>query len=141
VEEFGLVEADFQQYYHLNLETIHLKMVTKGRGFLRYARLFANLPSNSRTMIKLAPAGNWSWSDETASRILSELSELKALTYNAKRKKGQKPMKPDQQFQPDYIKEAKDEYIKWQKEQSNDRDEIDTMKAFWQARNPDITIV
>lgn len=141
MEEFALVEADFQQYYQLDLETYCTDVLNKGRGFLRYVRLFANLPSKSRIMLKLAPAGGWSWRDETMSRILTELSAIKAITFNSNRTKSQKPMKPDEQFQPEEVKVAKDEYVEWQKEQKNQPEDADATRAFWQARNPDVKIL
>lgn len=141
MEGQGLVEADFQQYYHLNLESLRTSMQETGAGFLRYMRLFDNLPAESRIMKKLFPAGSWTWRDETMSRILGELSELKAITFNAKRKKGQKAIKPDPQFQPDHVKDAKQEYIEFQKKQRKDKAQIELAKNFWQSRNPDVKML
>lgn len=116
-------------------------MLTKGVGFLRYNRLFNGLPSESRIMLKMLPAGNWTWRDETLSRILSEISELKAITFNSKRKKGQKAIKPDPQFQPDPVKKAKDEYIEFEKSKRNNEEDDEAMRAFWQSRNPDVKVL
>lgn len=138
MEEFALVEADFQQYYQLDLDAIYSKMIGDGVGFLRYARLFANLPSDSRIMKEVSPAGDWTWNNETQSRVLYELSQVKAILYNSKRGKGQKPIKSDEQFQPDYVKDLKEEYLKWKKEQEVQKEDIDAMRAFWQARNPGV---
>lgn len=141
MEEFALVEADFQQYYHLNLEEIFNIMLTKGVGFLRYNRLFNGLPSESRIMLKMMPAGNWTWRDETFSRILRELSELKAITFNAAPKKSKKTIEADPQFQPDFVKEAKEEYAEFEKSKRNVEEDAEAMRAFWQSRNPDVKVL
>lgn len=138
MEEFALVEADFQQYYQLNLDEAFDQMLDRPRGFLRYARLFAGLPPESRIMKKLNPVGSWSWKDETLSRILYELSSIQATLYNTNRKKGAKALKPDEQYQPDYVDEAKKAYQEWKKEQEAQKEDIAAMDAFWKARNPDV---
>jgi hypothetical protein len=141
VEDFGLVEADFQQYYHLNLNSQYRTMVAEGIGFLRYARLFENLPAISRIMVKYNPSGSWSWENEAQSRILMKISEVADTLYNTNRKKGAKPAKPDKQFQPEYVEKAKKDYLKWQKKQQNDKEDSEAMKLFWQSRNPEVKVV
>lgn len=142
MEDFALTEADFQQYYQVNLDHYYQVMVDEGVGFLRYARLFANLPPESRIMKKLAPAASWRWEDEIQSLMLQELSLVNANLYNANRKKGKKAAKPDDQLLPDHVKEAKQEYQEWLKEQKQQTAMTpEEMKEFWGARNPDIKMV
>lgn len=137
MEAFALVEADFQQFYHLDL----VQVVNERYGFLRFCRLFVNLPAEGRLKTKYAPAGGWTYRDETLSRILHEIADLKSVTYNSKRKKGQKPIKTPEQFQPDYVKKAKDDYIKRQKKLRNRKEDAAAMRNFWQSRNPDVKVV
>lgn len=132
MEDFGVVEADFQQYYRLDLEAI----CRTGTGFLRYARLFNNLPPDSRTYRKWSPGAEWSWGDETQSRILYELSQIKALLYNTNRKKGQKPLEPDKLFQPKHVLEVKEKYAELDK-QKRTKDQED-IESFWKRRNAQI---
>jgi hypothetical protein len=116
-------------------------MLSEKVGFLRYARLFENLPATSRIMLKHNPSGSWSWENEAQSRILMKISEVANTLYNTNRKKGTKPAKPDNQFQPDYVEKAKSDYLKWKKKQSNDQEDSDAMKLFWQSRNPDVKVI
>ena len=58
-------------------------------------------------MQKYLPSKDWDWDKETRSRILMELDIISCQLTNLFRKKGSKPRKPGEQFQPDYVKEAK----------------------------------
>lgn len=139
VEDFALVEADFQQYYQLNLEEMYAIMRETGAGFLRYARLFANLPVESRTISNTNKAATWSWHDETLSSILFEIRRLNATYYNTHTEKTAKKETIQPQERPGYVQEAIDEYREFEKEQKRSRDEIDVvMKDFWQSREPNI---
>lgn len=134
VEEFSLVEADFQQYYHLNL--LEACPDTDGRrsGFLHYARLFENLPVESRTFRKLVPAASWTWRDETLSQILQELNILTTLTYNMNKRKTAKPAKTMKKFEPEYVSEMRKQLDKDRKKQQSE--EQDDLKDLWQHLNP-----
>lgn len=55
------------------------------------------------------------------------------------KKKGAKAYKPEEQFQPDYVKEAKKKALE-EKNRRNapTREEIADIETFWQSRNPNI---
>ena len=134
VEEFSLVEADFQQYYHLDL--LETCPNTNGRrsGFLRYARLFENLPVESRIFRKLVPAASWTWRDETLSQILQELNILTTLTYNMNKRKTAKPAKTMKKFEPEYVSEMRKQLDEDRKKRQSE--EQDDLKDLWQQLNP-----
>lgn len=134
VEEFSLVEADFQQYYHLNLLEVCPYADGRRSGFLRYARLFENLPAESRIFRKLVPAANWTWRDETLSQILQELNILTTLTYNMNKRKTAKSAKAMKKFEPDYVAETRERLEKEKKAQQ--AEEQAELKEFWQQLNP-----
>lgn len=96
--DFEIIEADFQQYYNIDVASL---------GFQRYARLLANLPLESRFVQKYSPFKDWNWDKEVQSRILQILEIISCNIINMHRKKGKKPLKPGEQFQPDYVKKAK----------------------------------
>ena len=135
VEEFSLVEADFQQYYHLDLLEVCSYADGRRSGFLRYARLFENLPTESRIFRKLVPAASWTWRDETLSQILQELNILRTMTYNMNKRKTAERAKAMKKFEPDYIITAREEIEKSKKrEQAEERAELED---FWRELNPD----
>ena len=86
------------------------------RRFKRFCRLLVNLPIESRFMKKYIPSKDWDFDKETQSRILLMLDVISCQLSNMFKKKGIKPRKPDEQFQPDYVKEAKKEAKKQKKE-------------------------
>lgn len=134
VEEFSLVEADFQQYYHLNLLEACPDADGRRSGFLRYARLFENLPVESRIFRKLVPAASWTWRDETLSQILQELNILTTLTYNMNKRKTAKPAKAMKKFEPEYVAEMRKQLDKdYKKQQSEEQADL---KDLWQQLNP-----
>lgn len=96
--DFEIIEADFQQYYHLNVSKVM---------FRRYVRLLTNLPLESRFVRKYLPSKDWDFGMETQSRILMQLDMISCQLSNIFRKKGAKIRKPAEQFQPDYVKDAK----------------------------------
>ena len=134
VEEFSLVEADFQQYYHLNLLEACPYADGRRSGFLRYARLFENLPVESRIFRKLLPAASWTWHDETLSEILRELNTLTTITYNMNKRKTAPTAKVMKKFEPDYVAETRERLEKEKKAQQ--AEEQAELKEFWQQLNP-----
>ena len=96
--DFEILEADFQQYYNLDISLL---------GFRRFARLLLNLPLGSRFAQKYIPSKDWDWDKEVQSRILLQLDTISCQLSNMFRKKGTKPRKPSEQFQPNYVKDAK----------------------------------
>lgn len=69
-------------------------------------------------MKKYIPSKDWDFDKETQSRILLMLDVISCQLSNMFKKKGTKPRKPDEQFQPDYVKEAKKDAKKQKKEVS-----------------------
>jgi hypothetical protein len=134
VKEFGLVEADFQQYYHLNLLETCPYADGRRSGFLHYARLFENLPVESRIFRKLVPAASWTFRDETLSEILRELNTLTTITYNMNRRKTAQSAKVMKKFEPDYVAETRERLEKEKKAQQ--AEEQAELKEFWQQLNP-----
>ena len=135
MEEFSLLEADFQQYYHLNLLEACPYADGRRSGFLRYARLFENLPAESRIFRKLVPAASWTWQDETLSQILQELNILRTMTYNMNKRKTAESAEVMKKFEPDYITTARKEIEKSKKrERAEERAELED---FWRELNPD----
>nr|DAG72440.1 MAG TPA: protein of unknown function (DUF5361) [Caudoviricetes sp.] len=134
VEEFSLVEADFQQYYHLDLLEVCPYADGRRSGFSRYARLFENLPVESRIFRKLVPVASWTWRDETLSQILQELNILTTLTYNMNKRKTAKPAKTMKKFEPEYVSEMRKQLDKDRKKQQ--AEEQDDLKDLWQHLNP-----
>jgi hypothetical protein len=131
VEDFELVEADFQQYYSIDLDSYYKNKLSQGKGFWRYSRLFSELPLDSRIIKKTSPTESWQYDQEWQMLTLQQLRDIYSILYNTNRKKGSKTYKPDEPFQPDYMKKAREEYQKMKKE-SDDID--DDSKRFWQER-------
>lgn len=123
--DFEILEADFQQYYSLDISSL---------GFRRYARLLLNLPLESRFVQKYIPGKDWGWDKEVQSRILMELDLISCQLSNMFRKKGTKPRKPMEQFQPDYVKEAK-EGVKGKKKAINEEAQKDLAEIFEKRNN------
>ena len=125
--DFDIVEADFQQYYNLDVSTLK---------FQRYARLLINLPTESRTMQKYSAFKDWNWDKEVQSRILQMLDLISCHLVNMHRKKGTKPLKVQDQFQPDYVKEAKKLARENKKELSREKQE--DLATIFEARNNNV---
>lgn len=103
---------------------------------MRYARLFSQLPPESRMMEKLSPLKDWNWDREVQSRIIAKLDIISCQLGNMMKKKGAKPMKPDEQFQPDYVKKGKNKLQKEHRKQSEvSAEDMEDIKDFWQQRN------
>lgn len=109
--DFEIVDADFQQFYNLDVSKL---------GFRRFARLLVNLPFESRFVRKYLPSKDWDWDKETQSRILLMLDTISCQLSNIFKKKHNKIREPDEQFQPDYVKKAKKDVIEEKKEVNKD---------------------
>lgn len=125
--DYEIIEADFQQYYNLDIASLK---------FRRYARLLVNLPMESRFVQKYLPSKDWDWDKEVQSRILQMLDIISCHLVNMHRKKGTKAIKPSEQFQPDYVKDAK----KMAKESKRETAKIEQedLAAIFEARNKDV---
>lgn len=84
-------------------------------------------------MMKYVPSKDWNFDRETQSRILMELDLISCQLSNMFKKKGKKPRKPAEQFQPDYVKEAKKQ-VGGQKKEQNEIIQKDLEQIF-EARN------
>ena len=130
------MEADFQQYYGINLEE------SLRPNFPRLSRLFTQLPETSRTMMAINPLKDWNWDKETQSLILGKLDQLTVILTNMFRGKGKPPVKLAEQWQPEYVKEAKEEGKKRLSASKRISDEqMEAIKRFWKARNPEATFI
>ena len=125
--DYEIIEADFQQYYNLDIASLK---------FRRYARLLVNLPIESRFVQKYLPSKDWDWDKEVQSRILQMLAIISCHLVNMHRKKGTKALKPSEQFQPDYVREAKN-MAKENKRETAKREQED-LAAIFEARNNNI---
>lgn len=128
---FATIEADFQQYYGLDLEK------SLAHGFRRCSRLLINLPSESRFCVNNIDSKDWTWDKEVQSRILSQLDLISCQLANMTRKKGKKAIKPAEQFQPEYVKKAKEKAIEAEKKQKMTEEEVQELKDFWRHYNSD----
>ena len=94
-------------------------------------------------MTTYSPVKDWSWDKETQSRILSKLDNILVLLGNAFRdKRKSKKFEPEPQWQPDYVKDAKEEARTKELERRKLSD--DEMKAsieFWKAKNHEATFI
>ena len=122
--DFEIIEADFQQYYHLDVSTL---------GFRRYARLLINLPAESRFVRKYSPFRDWSWDKEMQAQILRAVDTIATLYANTHRKKGQKALESPELVQPDYVARAKKD-AKRQK-RDDQAATLGELKAFFEKRN------
>lgn len=66
-------------------------------------------------MKEYIPSKDWDFDKETQSRILMTLDVISCQISNIFKKKSAKPRKPSEQFQPDYVKEAKKDALKEKK--------------------------
>ena len=128
-----MIEADFQQYYNLNVE-----VELENTRFSRLLRLIRNLPIESRFVQKYNELKEWDWDREVQSRILMKLDELYCAYLNAHRKKGAKKIKPEKQFQPEWIEKFKIEHRKRSRHKDWGDENIDKIRSFWRSRNPKV---
>lgn len=74
--------------------------------------------------------------------MLNKLDVISCQLANMFKKKGTKANKPEEQFQPDYVKEAKKKALEEKNRRSAPtKNEVTEMETFWQARNPNIKMV
>lgn len=126
--DFDIIEADFQQFYNLDVSKV---------GFRRYARLLLNLPEESRFIRKYAPLKDWNWDRETQSQILLAIQNLGKIYIDANRKKG-RPRTPEiKQMQPDYVAEAKKKIERERKEDAGM--DLEEFKKIFENRNYRVT--
>ena len=125
--DYEIIEADFQQYYNLDIASLK---------FRRYARLLVNLPIESRFVQKYLPSKDWDWDKEVQSRILQMLDIISCHLVNMHRKKGMKAIKPSEQFQPDYVREAKN--MAKENKRETAKTEQEDLAAIFEARNNNI---
>lgn len=100
------------------------------------------LPPESRIMTVINPAKDWNWDKEVQSRILAKLDEISCIIVNSHKKKNAKKVEPAEQFQPDYVKEAKELAEKEkQAKKEPDKEELQRLKTFWQRRNRKVKMI
>ena len=122
--DFEIIEADFQQYYNLDISTL---------GFRRYARLLLQLPMQARFMQKYSPFKDWNWDREVQTQILHSIDALATMYANSHRKKGSVPLKTPPLIQPDYVEKAKKE-AKNKKREDLKMDQVD-LAGIFEKRN------
>lgn len=122
--DFEIIEADFQQFYNIDVS---------GLGFQRYARLLINLPAESRFIQKYSPFKDWNWEKEIQSQILRSIDAIATIYANVHRKKGTPAIKPPDQVQPDYVVKAKKD-AKVKKKKDNQLAQESLIKEF-ESRN------
>lgn len=131
--DYELIVADFQQYYHLDADTLIRQK------FSRFAILLLHLPFESRFVQKYCPSKDWNWDREVSSRTLQALNIISCQIANMTKKEGHPPIKPPEQFQPDYVAKAKrDLASELRSESTLAPDELEQLKHFWQARNHEV---
>lgn len=131
--DYEIIVADFQQYYHMDVIPI------LRHEFRRFAILLLHLPFESRFVQKYCASKDWGWDKEVSSRILQALNVISCQIANMTREKGKPPIKPPEQFQPDYVKKAKQEMENNQRsENALSSDQLKELREFWQARNHEV---
>ena len=87
-------------------------------------------------MKKYIPSKDWNFDKETQSRILMMLDLISCQLSNMFKKKGVKPRKPQEQFQPDYVRDAKKDAKKQKKEIS--LEEQKDLAEIFEKRNSNV---
>ena len=87
-------------------------------------------------MKKYIPSKDWDFDKETQSRILMMLDVISCQLSNMFKKKGVKPRKPQEQFQPDYVRDAKKDAKKQKKEIS--LEEQKDLAEIFEKRNSNV---
>jgi hypothetical protein len=90
----------------------------------------------SRFIQKYSPFKDWDWDKEVQSRILQMLDLISCHLVNMNRKKGTKALKVSDQFQPDYVKEAKKDIKKQKKETAAANQE--ELASIFEKRNSEV---
>lgn len=105
------IEADFQEFYHLNFEEVEIE---------RASRLLFQLPKKSRFMRLLQPANNWSWNEVLLNNISYFLQVLAwQNTKDAQEENGGRNAPTI--FVPDFMEDVED---------NTESMDIDELKAF-----------
>lgn len=121
--EFEVLEADFQQYYGIDL----IKMLRNG-GFSRFCRLAINLPQQSRFYVKLYPEVQWTWQEELLSNIFMAITNFNVDYHNANRAKGNPAVKRiEKPFRPNYDKPEHEKDL----EKERRKQQVKKAKEFW----------
>lgn len=90
---FDELEADFQQYYNLDISQVPRQ---------RAARLLFQLPQNCRTFCKIEPANQWGWNEILLNKATYALDILAwQNTQDATKKPPRNVPKP---FMPDFMR-------------------------------------
>jgi len=93
------LEADFQQYYNINLADAIIN-----DDFSRLARLAIQLPHNSRYIMKIDPTLAWGWSDLFA---MIQAHSLRQLVWTKTKDATKKtPKNAPEMIGPQYILDA-----------------------------------
>ena len=93
-------------------------------------------------MTAINPLKDWNWDKETQSLILGKLDQLTVILSNMFRGKGKPPVKLAEQWQPEYVKEAKEvSKANRAKARRVTDEEMAEIKRFWKARNPEATFI
>ena len=125
--DYEIIEADFQQYYHLDIAEVK---------FRRYARLLLNLPPESRMVQKYSAFKDWNWDKEVQVQILHSLDVLVAMYANSHKKKSTAPIKAPPLIQPKYVEEAKKELAGKPKVTEEEKENI---IAYFEQRNSQVS--
>jgi hypothetical protein len=93
-QHFDELEADFQQYYNLDVRTVMPA---------RAARLMFQLPRSCRVFVALAPSNQWGWSEMLLNKANYALEVLAWQNANEGKKQHEQTEKPVP-FEPDFMK-------------------------------------
>lgn len=105
------IEADFQEFYHLNFGEVEIE---------RASRLLFQLPKKSRFMRLLQPANNWDWNEILLNNAVYLLKVLAwQNTKDAQEENGGKNAPTI--FVPDFMEDMED---------NTESMDIDELKAF-----------
>lgn len=85
-------------------------------------------------MMEFMPIESWDYTKDATSRMLQELRIISSILYNVNKRKTQKAIKPEEHFEPSYVKEYRKDYEEWKAEQKVKADEIEQMGQFWEKR-------
>ena len=105
------IEADFQEFYHLNFGEVEIE---------RASRLLFQLPKKSRFMRLLQPANNWDWNEVLLNNISYYLQILAWQNTKDAQEEGGGRNAPTI-YLPDFMKDAED---------NTESMDIDELKAF-----------
>lgn len=81
-KHYDELEADFQQYYNLDISTIKNS---------RASRLMFQLPHNSRTFKKINPASEWGWKELYLAKAVDGINTLIWMNSKDAKNKSKRP--------------------------------------------------